>query len=312
MKAKRPFMMALAGGILGYIVLSPFAMYISHVAHLKTPTYEMAVWDVFSLDNLFWSLSFTAFGAAAGLLVGVLYCRQKCAVEELKKYSGELEEANRLKDLLGDIMHHDLLNPTGVILNLTEILAEDENMKDTAKLAVIKRNALKLEDMINNAYVFGKIESSHELEKERLELGEIVKTAIKNLETYAPEKEAKIEFVPDKKYELRVNSVIVSALENLISNAIKYGPVGQDIKITIDDAGDNLKVIVADQGEGIPDKFKEAIFDRFTREDKVGVKGTGLGLAITKRIVELHDGRVWVEDNPEGKGSVFFVSLPKN
>ncbi|MBI5253168.1 MAG: HAMP domain-containing histidine kinase [Euryarchaeota archaeon] len=61
---------------------------------------------------------------------------------------------------------------------------------------------------------------------------------------------------------------------------------------------------------GGEDEYKQKIFDRFARIEKGGVKGTGLGLAIVKRIVDLHQGRAWVEDNPEG-GSVFYVELPK-
>ncbi|MEE8358746.1 MAG: HAMP domain-containing sensor histidine kinase, partial [Candidatus Hydrothermarchaeales archaeon] len=62
--------------------------------------------------------------------------------------------------------------------------------------------------------------------------------------------------------------------------------------------------------EGIPDEYKEGVFDRFKRVKKEGVKGTGLGLAIVKKVVEAHNGRVWVEDNPGG-GSIFYVTLPQ-
>ena len=69
-------------------------------------------------------------------------------------------------------------------------------------------------------------------------------------------------------------------------------------------------VQVRDFGKGIPDKDKPLIFTRFTRLKKEGVEGSGLGLAIVKRLVDLHKGRIWVEDNPAG-GSVFCVRLPK-
>jgi signal transduction histidine kinase len=67
---------------------------------------------------------------------------------------------------------------------------------------------------------------------------------------------------------------------------------------------------VSDWGEGIDDAHKQSVFTRFERLGKEGVKGTGLGLAIARRIVELHGGRIWIEDNPEG-GSVFRVSVSK-
>jgi signal transduction histidine kinase len=70
-------------------------------------------------------------------------------------------------------------------------------------------------------------------------------------------------------------------------------------------------VSFADEGGGIPDVFKKTIFDRFERHDKKGVKGTGLGLAIARRIVDLHAGSIWVEDNAAG-GCTFRVLLPKH
>ncbi len=70
-------------------------------------------------------------------------------------------------------------------------------------------------------------------------------------------------------------------------------------------------VFVKDNGEGVEDEYKESIFNRFTRVKREGVKGTGLGLAIAKRIVGIHKGSIWVEDNPEG-GSIFYFEIPKN
>ncbi|MGM0770736.1 MAG: sensor histidine kinase [Halobacteriota archaeon] len=99
---------------------------------------------------------------------------------------------------------------------------------------------------------------------------------------------------------------------NLISNAVKYSPENEDIIIGVKDQNENWTVTIADSGEGIPDKDKNMIFDRFKRAvGDCNVKGSGLGLAIVKRIVELHGGEVGVEDNPNGLGSVFWVTLKK-
>lgn len=74
---------------------------------------------------------------------------------------------------------------------------------------------------------------------------------------------------------------------------------------------ENWKVAVTDFGEGVLDEHKTMLFDRFQRVNKIAVKGSGLGLAIVKRIVELHGGEVGVEDNPDGVGSVFWVTVEK-
>jgi signal transduction histidine kinase len=91
---------------------------------------------------------------------------------------------------------------------------------------------------------------------------------------------------------------------------VKYAFSGKRIELGIDEKGEEWILSVRDWGEGIPDPYKRSIFTRFERLQKEGVKGAGLGLAIAGRIVELHGGRIWVEDNPEG-GSVFRVALRK-
>ncbi len=127
----------------------------------------------------------------------------------------------------------------------------------------------------------------------------------------ASKKEIEIELVAKGAYPARVSQFIEAIFLNFLTNAIKYSPNKTKIVAGITDAGENWHVFVADNGEGIADKFKESIFARFERLKKEGVKGTGLGLAIAKRIVDIHNGRVWVEDNPEG-GSIFIVEIPKD
>jgi len=99
---------------------------------------------------------------------------------------------------------------------------------------------------------------------------------------------------------------------NLLSNAIKYSPDNEVVDIHFQDDGSHWKITVTDRGEGVSDESKEYVFERFKRADKKGIKGTGLGLAIVRSIVELHDGKYGVADNPEGKGSMFWITLKKS
>ncbi|WP_269429706.1 sensor histidine kinase KdpD [Methanococcoides methylutens] len=106
--------------------------------------------------------------------------------------------------------------------------------------------------------------------------------------------------------------MIEEVFTNLISNAVKYSPENENIEIAVKDLNENWKVTITDSGEGIGDNDKKMIFDRFKRAvGDCNIKGSGLGLAIVKRIVELHGGQVGVEDNPNGPGSVFWVTLKK-
>ena len=104
--------------------------------------------------------------------------------------------------------------------------------------------------------------------------------------------------------------MVEDVFENLLSNAAKYGPEGGTVWIRVDDDSTRWRVSVTDSGEGIPDADKEKVFLRFERLRKEGVKGSGLGLAIARRIVDLHGGRIWVEDAP-ARGARFCVTIPK-
>jgi PAS domain S-box-containing protein len=236
---------------------------------------------------------------------------RKHAEEELKKYALELQKSNHMKDLFIDIMSHDILNPVGIIGNFAEIIKNEENLKDEAMIHAIIRNARRIEDMIQNAATYAKLEAAGEMEKEELDLAELVAIAIEQLYLHAREKSINILFEPAGKHAIKASMTLEYVFENLISNAIKFGPGGSEVRIEIEDDGKSKIISFEDRGEGIPDESKETVFERFTRREKKAVKGSGLGLAIVKRVVEMHGGRVWVEDNPGG-GSVFFVSLPKN
>ncbi len=112
------------------------------------------------------------------------------------------------------------------------------------------------------------------------------------------------------RYESEANPLIAQVFANLLSNAIKYSPEKTSITIDVVDEDDSWKVMVLDRCGGIKDEDKDQIFTRFKRIKKEGVRGTGLGLTIAKRIVELHDGEIWVEGNRDG-GCAFYVRLLK-
>lgn len=101
-------------------------------------------------------------------------------------------------------------------------------------------------------------------------------------------------------------------LDNLMNNAIKYSPDGGQITCRLLETHNHVILSVSDQGLGIPKKDLTHVFDRFYRVDKARSRaqgGTGLGLAISKEIISMHGGRIWV-DSKEGRGSIFYISLP--
>ncbi len=236
---------------------------------------------------------------------------RKKAEEKLVEYARQLKSSNQLKDLFMDIMRHDLLNPTGVISGASALIMEEDSLDEIREvLELIQRSADRIEKMVENASKLAMMESAEEFELEKLDLNKIWEMIIEGLKPIFDERGMEVEYKRKERCLAEVNSVIEDVFSNLLSNAIKYSPEGTKIVIDIYDEDKNWKVAVTDTGEGVPDEYKDGIFERFKRRMKKGVKGSGLGLAIVKRIVEMHNGKVWVEDNPKG-GSIFYVKIPK-
>ncbi len=238
---------------------------------------------------------------------------RKVAEEKLKQYSLELKNSNELKDLFTDILRHDLINPATVIKGYVEFLidSEEEERKKQA-LKAIERNNKKLIYLIENAAHLAKLENMDELNFETRNLKDIIDETLDNLKPKMDEKDINIIFDPENEYPADVNSTIEDVFSNIIGNSIKYSPERTKITINIEDIGYEWEISITDEGEGIPDKDKPYIFDRFKRAHKVNIKGSGLGLAIVKRIVDLHEGTVKVEDGKDGKGTTFKVILQKS
>ena len=96
---------------------------------------------------------------------------------------------------------------------------------------------------------------------------------------------------------------------NLLANAVRYGPEGQPITISVEDAPPDLRVRVADRGPGVPPDLRDRIFEPFERFDPNSGLGTGLGLPVSRRLAEVLGGRLMVEDTPGG-GATFVLVLP--
>lgn len=107
--------------------------------------------------------------------------------------------------------------------------------------------------------------------------------------------------------------LFTQVFNNLISNAIKFTRDGGTISVTVEESRERVMVCVKDDGVGIPRELQPALFDRFTKARRPGIKGeqsTGLGMSIVKQIIELHGGKVWVESE-ENEGSSIFFEIPK-
>lgn len=235
-------------------------------------------------------------------------------ISQMKEYVRQVENLNILKDLFTDILRHDIINPVTVIKNVsTSLLADEDIIREEdkrLKLELIKKSVARIERIIENATLYGRLETVGELPMYSEDLWLILERAKGSVAWMADEKNIKIRFHRFSPAEAEVNPIIEDAFSNLLSNAVKYSPAGSAVDVRVKDSGKFWLVEVADMGEGIPDKYKKTVFERFERGGRNGVKGSGLGLAIVKRILELHNGEVWVEDNYP-RGSRFLVRIPK-
>ncbi|SES62979.1 PAS domain S-box-containing protein [Methanococcoides vulcani] len=253
-------------------------------------------------------------GEKAGLVGAIFDVTEIKETEEmLRKYAKQLENSNEFKGIFTDILSHDLLNHATVIDGYTHLLliGEDDENK-LQKLDRIDNTNQKLIEVIECVAAFAKLESTDEIDFEPVDITKILNDCRSHFEYQAAQKEMEIVLETKGRYDALVNPMIEEVFANLISNAVKYGPENENIKIDVKDQDEYWKVTVTDSGKGIADEDKSMIFDRFKRA--VGdckIKGSGLGLAIVRRIVDIHGGEVGVEDNPDGAGSVFWVTLKK-
>ncbi|MBU2559716.1 HAMP domain-containing histidine kinase [archaeon] len=246
------------------------------------------------------------------LAVGYIYWSQKRVATELQLANKDLERSKNLKELFADILRHDLTTPLTILSGFVDLIPEEkleEDVKENFK--EIEMGIERMTSLIEKASVLSKIEHKTDLEREGLDLVQCINDVLWMYWTLANMKNIEVEFENKEPTFVQANMVIEEVFGNLFSNAIKYSPENTKIVVDIKKFKERCRVYFKDQGEGIKDSDKEAIFTRFERRQKGPVKGIGLGLTIAKKIVELHEGRIWVEDNPSG-GSIFIVELPIN
>jgi signal transduction histidine kinase len=230
----------------------------------------------------------------------------------LKNYVARFKKADYLKNLFTDLMRQDLLNLADVIKTAAEVglgEAKDEGVHNA--LLKIMRDTDKLAGIIKNASMYAMlVESVEKLERRWLDLNMIFRKAADSLKPELEKKNIKLEYLVKSDCPAMVNPMIEDAFSNLINNAIKYSPESSKIEAGIIKENEHWKIYIKDWGYGIRKEDKVLLFKRFQREDEKGVMNTELGLAIVSRIVELHGGRIRVEDNPEG-GCLFYVEIPE-
>jgi signal transduction histidine kinase len=235
----------------------------------------------------------------------------------ISERTAEAERANRLKSEFLARMSHDLRTPMNAVVGFSDLLAEEAEgplhavYKDYVER--IQRGGRHLLDLINDLLDLSKIEAGRvELHPEEFLAAEALDEALSVIRPLAEAKRLRVESkVSPELLAYADRTRFKQILYNLLSNAVKYTPEGGRVDVESSISEDGLLLTVADTGVGIPPEEHEAVFKEFHQVGTTkGVReGTGLGLAITRRLVELHGGKISVESEP-GKGSRFSFTLP--
>ncbi|MBV6816527.1 two-component system sensor histidine kinase KdpD [Rahnella sp. PD12R] len=229
--------------------------------------------------------------------------------------SSRLEtEREQLRNSLLSALSHDLRTPLTVLFGQAEILTLDlasEGSKHAPQASQIRQQVLSTTRLVNNLLDMARIQSGgFNLRKEWQSVEEITGSALRMLEPVLANDTIKIDLPAEMVLVNCDASLIERVLINLLENAHKYAGVGATIGIKALPLGDWLEIEVWDNGPGIPEGAEHAIFEKFARGNKESaIPGVGLGLAICRAIIEVHDGRIWAENAPDG-GARFRFRLP--
>lgn len=239
----------------------------------------------------------------------------------LQEVNRELEQLDKIKNNFISIASHELRTPLTTIKGALSLILDEEvgsvNAQQKHFLGIANHSVNRLDLLISELLDISQIQAGQLI----LKMGDTSVSSIlnqikENIKEQMAQKnlnffiESKVDQLPNLQCDPQR---ISQAIENLISNAIKFTPMGGKIVFSGEDTGEFMILKVSDTGIGISSENQEKIFDKFYQIDSSSTRevgGTGLGLTIVKSIVELHGGRVWVESRL-GEGATFYLLLPK-
>ncbi|MBN2273246.1 MAG: PAS domain-containing sensor histidine kinase [Bacteroidales bacterium] len=223
-----------------------------------------------------------------------------------RELSEQLGETNSIKDLLLDVITHDLRNAAGNIFGFASLLKE---MNPTLEfIDNIETSSLSLLSVIDNASTLAKISAGEKIDMVKLNLTEIIKDSLEEFTPMNGKALVEIKLRLHEKLMVNANPIISEVFKNYVSNAIKYAHEGHLVIVETLKEGEYIKVMVKDFGNTIPEDSRKIIFERRITLDKTRKLNSGLGLAIVKKIADIHDAEAWVEPN-HPTGNIFCLRI---
>ena len=250
-------------------------------------------------------------------------------LDEGKKYSGtiitlrnvtEEIQLKQTQELISETLVHDLRSPLSSTISALDVISDAHASGDPAgildpSIQIAMRSSKRLLSMVESIMEINRMESGKlDLSRTNFELEELIKESISEHKILAEEYQVGIIFEPGENSHIvkMDEEKIQRVISNLVDNALKFSPEGEDILIELDNSDlDVISIHVLDRGPGVPADYADSIFDRFFQipNHSSRKRGTGLGLTYCRLAVDAHGGRIWVE-NRTGGGSNFTVELP--
>jgi signal transduction histidine kinase len=289
------------------------------------------------INNVITTEKIEMFSLLAGITVAIVVLMlviikwSNILDKEVKRRTKELDKSNQLLELANqqlkihdsmqkefiNIASHEMRTPIQAILGYSE-MSEMEPERSKEYLQPILRNARRLQKLTNDILDVTRIESqSLNLNKERVNLDDVISSVLvdyrNQIERERNQKDIKLVYKNNDDSKPRDIFVeadrerLTQVISNLISNAIKFTQEGV-IKVSVE-VKDNRDAVITikDNGEGIDSEIMPRLFTKFATKS---IMGTGLGLFISKSIVDAHGGKIWGENNKDGRGATFTFSLP--
>jgi signal transduction histidine kinase/DNA-binding response OmpR family regulator len=257
--------------------------------------------------------------AALGRALNDLGARWRKREHDEQAQRERFEEITRIKSNILTVVSHDLRTPLTSILLYAQMLQDElESLADEDKrsfIGIICDECTRLSRLVDDLLEVQRLEAERvRFDLKPCDLGPTIHSCVRVHDPLASRKSMTLTVdCPESLPLVAADSdKIAQAVNNLLSNALKYTPSGGRVVVSAETRDQEILICVADNGPGIPREKWDQIFDRFTQladPNVCEIAGFGLGLNIVRRIVEAHGGKTWV-DSEIGKGSAFYVSLP--
>jgi two-component system sensor histidine kinase/response regulator len=225
---------------------------------------------------------------------------------------------SELKNTFLGIAAHDLRSPIGFIRMIVHFLLDASDELSEAELKSflndIETQANYMLGFLNDLLDVTQIEAGKlNLKLEPVDLDDLLREAVYRHARMAAPKGTQVLLEPDSTGQVTADPArLGQAVDNLISNAVKYSPPGSTVKVNVQQTEEGWRVSVQDQGPGLTAEDRQHLFQNFARlsaRPTGDEKSVGLGLAITRRVIEAHGGKIGVDSEP-GQGANFWFTLP--